>query len=158
MVPSAERPTCVLPTCSSSDSRQSHTRSKSHSSGGMGIGGDDAHIDPMIPFIYFQIQTLLRTHQLKHPWIMLLLKIKKNNNIYSSYIATVLILTVWMFHEVSGGIILGFGVLFALLLRVNGLALLLAKFGLHVFETHHHVPALLASLMRLSHVDIVFTG
>lgn len=158
MVPSAERPTCVLPTCSSSDSRQSHTRSKSHSSGGMGIGGDDAHIDPMIPFIYFQIQTLLRTHQLKHPWIMLLLKIKKNNNIYSSYIATVLILTVWMFHEVSGGIILGFGVLFALLLRVNGLALLLAKFGLHVFETHHHVPALLASLMRLNHVDIVFTG
>lgn len=84
--------------------------------------------------------------------------IENQKTTISLYIATVLILTVWMFHEVSGGIILGFGVLFALLLRVNGLALLLAKFGLHVFETHHHVPALLASLMRLNHVDIVFTG
>lgn len=155
MVPSAERPTCVLPTCSSSDSRQSHTRSKSHSSGGMGIGGDDAHIDPMIPFI-FSNSNVTANSSIKTS--MDYVAIENQKTTISLYIATVLILTVWMFHEVSGGIILGFGVLFALLLRVNGLALLLAKFGLHVFETHHHVPALLASLMRLNHVDIVFTG
>ena len=158
MVPSAERPTCVLPTCSSSDSRQSHTRSKSHSSGGVGIGGDDAHIDPMIPFIFSNSNVTANSSIKTSMDYVAIEKSKKQQYIYSLYIATVLILTVWMFHEVSGGIILGFGVLFALLLRVNGLALLLAKFGLHVFETHHHVPALLASLMRLNHVDIVFTG
>ena len=116
MVPSAERPTCVLPTCSSSDSRQSHTRSKSHSSGGMGIGGDDAHIDPMIPFI-FSNSNVTANSSIKTS--MDYVAIENQKTTISLYIATVLILTVWMFHEVSGGIILGFGVLFALLLRVK---------------------------------------